>query len=79
MFIFELQYPILISLFILQFLGQISHLLFIIIIIKLYSADYMITITRNEEVVLNQIKIYSMEYPQGVPVNVLRKELGYGA
>ena len=36
----------------------------------------MITITRNEEVVLNQIKIYSMEYPQGVPVNVLRKELG---
>ena len=37
----------------------------------------MITITRNEEVVLNQIKIYSMEYPQGVPVNVLRKELGF--
>lgn len=37
----------------------------------------MINITRNEEVVLNQIKIYSIEYPEGVPVNVLRKELGF--
>ena len=46
-------------------------------IIKLHSADHMITITKNDEVVLNQIKIYSMEYPQGVPVNVLRKELGF--
>lgn len=37
----------------------------------------MITITRNEEVVLNQIKIYIVEYPDGVPLNVLRKELGF--
>lgn len=37
----------------------------------------MINITRNEEVVLNQIKIYDIEYPEGVPVNVLRKELGF--
>ena len=37
----------------------------------------MINITRNEEVVLNQIKIYDMEYPEGVPVNILRKELGF--
>jgi hypothetical protein len=37
----------------------------------------MITITRNEEVVLNQIKIYDIEYPEGVPVSILRKELGF--
>jgi hypothetical protein len=37
----------------------------------------MITITRNEEVVLNQIKIFNIEYPDGVPVNLLRKELGF--
>lgn len=37
----------------------------------------MINITRNEEVVLNQIKIYSVEYPEGVPLNVLRGELGF--
>ncbi|MBQ8018258.1 MAG: hypothetical protein IJ258_09175 [Methanobrevibacter sp.] len=37
----------------------------------------MITITRNEEVVLNQIKIFDMEYTDGVPLNVLRKELGF--
>ena len=37
----------------------------------------MINITRNEEVVLNQIKIYDIEYPEGVPVNILRKELGF--
>ncbi len=37
----------------------------------------MITITRNEEVVLNQIKIFDMEYPDGVPLTVLRKELGF--
>ena len=37
----------------------------------------MITITRNEEVVLNQIKIFDMEYPDGVPLNLLRKELGF--
>ena len=37
----------------------------------------MITITRNEEVVLNQINIFDMEYTDGVPLNVLRKELGF--
>ena len=37
----------------------------------------MITITRNEEVVLNQIMIFNIEYPDGVPVNLLRKELGF--
>ena len=37
----------------------------------------MITITRNEEVVLNQIKIFNIEYPEGVPLTLLRKELGF--
>ena len=37
----------------------------------------MITITKNEEVVLDQIKIYIIEYPEGVPLNVLRKDLGF--
>ena len=37
----------------------------------------MITITRNEEVVLNQIKIFNMEYPEGIPLNVIRGELGF--
>ena len=37
----------------------------------------MITITKNEEVVLNQIKIFAIEYPDGVPLNVLRKDLGF--
>ena len=37
----------------------------------------MITITKNDEVVLEQIKIFSIEYPNGVPVNVLRKDLGF--
>ena len=37
----------------------------------------MIAITKNEEVVLNQIKIFDMEYPEGIPVNVLRKDLGF--
>ena len=37
----------------------------------------MITITRNEEVVLNQVKIFSVEYPDGVPLDVLRNELGF--
>ncbi len=41
------------------------------------SIDYMITITKNEEVVLNQIKIFDVEYPEGIPVNVLRKDLGF--
>ena len=34
----------------------------------------MIAITKNEEVVLNQIKIFAIEYPDG---NVLRKDLGF--
>ena len=37
----------------------------------------MINITRNEEVVLNQIKIFSIEYPEGVPLNLIRGELGF--
>lgn len=37
----------------------------------------MINITRNEEVVLNQIKIFNIEYQDGIPVNVIRKELGF--
>ena len=37
----------------------------------------MINITRNEEVVLNQIKIFNMEYPEGIPLNVIRGELGF--
>ena len=37
----------------------------------------MITITKNEEVVLKQIDIYSLEYLDGVPVSVLKKELGF--
>ena len=36
----------------------------------------MITITKNEEVVLDQIRIFIIEYPEGVPLGVLRKELG---
>ena len=37
----------------------------------------MITITKNEEVVLNQIKIFKIEYPEGIPLGVLRKDLGF--
>ena len=37
----------------------------------------MINITRNEEVVLNQIKIFNIEYPEGIPLDLLRKELGF--
>ena len=37
----------------------------------------MIAITKNEEVVLNQINIFSIEYPEGIPVGVLRKDLGF--
>ena len=37
----------------------------------------MINITRNEEVVLNQIEIYAIEYPEGIPISVLMKELGF--
>ncbi|WP_231483653.1 hypothetical protein [Methanobrevibacter sp. YE315] len=39
--------------------------------------DYMIAITKNEEVVLDQIKIFDVEYPDGIPIGVLRKELGF--
>ena len=37
----------------------------------------MINITKNEEVVLNQIKIFDAEYPEGIPTNVLIKDLGF--
>jgi hypothetical protein len=37
----------------------------------------MIAITKNEEVVLNQVKIYAIEFPDGIPINVLRKDLGF--
>lgn len=37
----------------------------------------MITITKNEQVVLDQIKIFNIEYPDGIPVSVLKKELGF--
>ena len=37
----------------------------------------MITITKNEEVVLDQVNIFNIEYPEGIPLNVLRKELGF--
>jgi hypothetical protein len=37
----------------------------------------MITITKNEEVVLDQVKIFNIEYPDGIPLDILRKELGF--
>lgn len=37
----------------------------------------MINITKNEEVVLDQIKIFNIEFPDGIPVDVLRKDLGF--
>ncbi|MBR2858010.1 hypothetical protein IKE96_02320 [bacterium] len=37
----------------------------------------MITITKKEQVVLDQIKIFDIEYPDGIPTTVLRKELGF--
>lgn len=37
----------------------------------------MINITKNEEVVLDQVKIFNIEYPDGIPLGVLRKELGF--
>ena len=37
----------------------------------------MINITKNEEVVLSQVEIFDVEYPDGIPVNVLRKDLGF--
>ena len=39
--------------------------------------DYMITSTRKEEVVLDQVKIFNMEYDDGIPLNILKKELGF--
>lgn len=37
----------------------------------------MINITKNEEVVLSQVKIFDMEYPDGIPMDVLRSDLGF--
>lgn len=37
----------------------------------------MIAITKNEEVVLNQVKIFAIEYPEGISVDILRKDLGF--
>lgn len=37
----------------------------------------MINITRNEEVVLKQVEIFDVEYPDGIPLSLLRKELGF--
>jgi hypothetical protein len=37
----------------------------------------MITITKKEEVVLDQIRIFNSEYPYGIPVSVLMKEVGF--
>lgn len=37
----------------------------------------MIAITKNEEVVLKQMEIYDKEFPDGISINVLKKELGF--
>ena len=37
----------------------------------------MINITRNEDVVLKQVKIFNIEYPDGVPLKKNKKELGF--
>ncbi len=37
----------------------------------------MITITKKEEVVLDQIKIFFLEYPEGIPLNVLKDDTGF--
>lgn len=36
----------------------------------------MITITKKEEVVFNQIKIFNLEYEDGIPENIVKIELG---
>ncbi len=36
----------------------------------------MITITKKEEIILNQIKIFINDYEDGVPLSILRKETG---
>ena len=38
----------------------------------------MINITKNEEVVLSQIEIFSIEYPDGIPLDVLKKDSKQG-
>ena len=35
----------------------------------------MITITKKEEVVLNQVEIFNPEYPDGVPIKFLKDEI----
>ncbi|MCF0226852.1 MAG: hypothetical protein HUK28_06070 [Methanobrevibacter sp.] len=37
----------------------------------------MITITKNEEIVLNQIKIFTLEYSEGIPLDVLKEDTGF--
>jgi hypothetical protein len=36
----------------------------------------MITITKKEEIVFNQIKIFHLEYDEGIPENLVKMELG---
>lgn len=55
----------------------LSIIIIILLSIKLNFSDCMITITKKEEVVLDQVKIFNLEYPDGIPVNVLKKELGF--
>ena len=35
----------------------------------------MITITKKEELILNQIKIFNLEYDEGIPETILKNEL----
>ncbi len=37
----------------------------------------MITITKKEEIVFNQVKIFQSEYPDGIPINFLKNELDF--
>lgn len=37
----------------------------------------MITITKKEDIVFNQVKIFINDYPDGIPLSVLRKETGF--
>ncbi len=37
----------------------------------------MIAITKKEEVVLNQVEIFDLEFDDGVPINLLKDELGF--
>ncbi|MCL2115997.1 MAG: hypothetical protein FWH29_07235 [Methanobrevibacter sp.] len=36
----------------------------------------MITITKKEEIVFNQIKMFHLEYDEGIPENLIKMELG---